>query len=257
MSKNVEEVIQRYFSLYLGRDMTTVRIGEIVVVPSDRRSEAEIGWATADVVWIHVFDGRCIVSVRPDLANVLSKLLKECNTLENLLLQEWRVRISQALGVRCIAGIVYILYCTSEFIRLFDCDGLRKLELTDIDAFVKMKLSMYPDCDPECLAKDVHRNIQDGVAFGVFQNGFLVCAAEAPIVAHMQDEVEEIGVDTLPEYRGCGYGKAVVSNATQRSLELGRVPIYRCSAHNEPSVYLAKAIGYRKHADKIGYKIEE
>ena len=254
---NANDVIQRYFSQYLERDLATVKAGEIALVASDRRTKPETGWARAEAVWIHIFDGRAVVSVRPDLVSQLNQLLMECSDPNDLLLPDWHTKIARSLGMARIPGVSHILYCTPENLCVFECDGLRKLEIGDVDAFVGMKFRMYPECDAECLTNDIRRNITDGIAFGVFQNDALVSAADASLIAHMQNEVEEPGVDTLPDYRGRGYGKVVVSQATRRILEIGRVPIYRCDARNEPSVRLALAVGYQKHADKVGFTAEK
>ena len=254
---NANDVIQRYFWQYLERDLTTVKASEIALVASDRRTKPETGWARAEAVWIHIFDGRVVVSVRPDLASQLNQLLIECSDPNYLLLPDWRTKIAQSLGMERIPEVSHIFYCLFENLHLFESDGLRRLDMGDASAFVEMKFKMYPKCDAECLTKDIRRNIEDGIAFGVFQNGVLVSAADASLIAHMQDEVEEPGVDTLPDYRRRGYGKAVVSQTTRRILEIGRVPIYRCNARNEPSVRLALAVGYQKHADKVGFTAEK
>jgi len=251
--------VERYFSLYLGRELSCVPEGKIVLVPCRRREKPEAGWARAEAVWIHIYDAdrRAIISARPDLVAVLGPLLADCNEPTNLLSFDWREKVSDAIGAMRVPDISRILYCQPEGLRAFECQACRRLGLADIPAFVRMKLAMYPACDPECLARDLRRNIQDGIAFGVFEGDALVSAAEAPVVAHMQDEVEEVGVDTLPGYRGRGYGKAVVSQATRAILEWGRVPIYRCRRDDEPSLRLATAVGYRRHADKVGFRLED
>lgn len=186
---------------------------------------------------------------------MLEPLLASCNKPANLLSFEWRKKVADAISAPYVPDITRLLYCQPERLRAFECEGSRRLELADIPLFVRMNQALYPACDSACLAEDLRRNIQDGIAFGVFQDGVLVGAAEAPVVAHMQDEVEEVGVDTLPGYRGRGYGKTVVSGATKAILELGRVPIYRSSITNEPSLRLASAVGYTKHADKVGFPL--
>jgi hypothetical protein len=112
---------------------------------------------------------------------------------------------------------------------------------------------MWPELDVPCEINDVRRNIEDGIAFGVFKDGDIVSAASAPAITHMQNLVEEPGVETAPRHRGSSYGKAVLSAMTQEVLGLGREPVYRTSVENSASVRLATSVGYKKIADSIEF----
>lgn len=140
---------------------------------------------------------------------------------------------------------------------MLPCAECRRLQDSDVELFVKMKLDLYPECDPDDLATEIQRNIKDGITFGVFQEGKLVSVSEASAIGHMQDLIEEVGVETLPEYQGRGYGKTVISAMTKAILDIGRIPIYRCSSKNEGSIRLAKAIKYEKYADIIQFRKPE
>jgi predicted GNAT family acetyltransferase len=117
-----------------------------------------------------------------------------------------------------------------------------------------MKLHLNPNCDPDSLARGIKRNINDGIAFGVFLKGELVSVSDAPAIGPMQDEIEEMGVETSPDYQRRGYGKTVISAMTRAILDIGRVPVCRCGANKEASLRLARAVGYMKYADIIQFR---
>lgn len=54
----------------------------------------------------------------------------------------------------------------------------------------------------------------------------------------------EIAVNTRPEYRQKGYGRAVVRALASHLLQHGRVPVYAVNPQNAPSVQLARGLGF-------------
>ncbi len=254
--KEIVDIVDQYFSEYLDYSISQVEMGQIIPVSSNRRLRAEIGWGYAVAIWIHIFKERAVISARPDLFESLKKILEEGISPAELYTLEWRKKIGSLIGSEEIGGVSHVLYCSPDHCRLFQIPECHRLRDSDVELFVKMKLDLYPECDPNCLAKDIQRNIKDGLAFRVFQKGKLVSVSEAPAIGHMQDLIEEVGVDTLPEYQGRGYGKAVISAMTEEILNIGRIPIYRCSSKNEASIRLTKAIGYEKYADIIQFQQE-
>jgi len=247
------ETLDRYFSVYLDHPISQVKPGEVIAVASSRREREEVGWGYTVAIWVHLWQARAIISVRPDLFEKLQALLAERPAPEELRTPEWRTRLGSLLKPGEQSRLVHVLYCRPERLRLFTRPECRQLREADVEAFVKLKLTLYPECDPECLATDILRNIRDGIAFGCFHEGQLVSVTEAPAIGHMQDLIEELGVDTLPEYRGRGYGKAVVSATTKAILDLGRIPVARIGAANEPALRLAASVGYEKYADIIEF----
>ncbi|MFA5308195.1 MAG: GNAT family N-acetyltransferase [Dehalococcoidales bacterium] len=59
------------------------------------------------------------------------------------------------------------------------------------------------------------------------------------------DIMWQIGVDTLPEYRRRGIGKALVGAVTQHILDKGKLPYYSTSIANIASRGTAAALGYK------------
>jgi hypothetical protein len=245
------EVIDRYFSLYLGFPVSQVKSGEVVPVSCKRRLKPEVGWGFAVPLWVQVFRGRAIFSVRPDLFLALKRLLAEGPTPRELCTLKWCKKVGSLAGREGIGRLERVLYCDFEHHHPFEIPECRRLRDSDVGRFVEMKLHLNPNCDPDSLARDIKRNINDGIAFGVFLKGELVSVSDAPAIGPMQDEIEEVGVETFPDCRKRGYGKAVISAMTQAILGIGRIPVCRCGVNNEASLRLARGVGYMKYADII------
>jgi len=248
------ETVDRYFSVYLGYPVSQVKPGEVVPVSCKRRLKPEVGWRYAVVIWAQIFRGRAVISVRPDLFRALKRLLAERPTPRKLCTVKWCKKVGSLAGREGIGRLERVLYCDLEHHHPFDIPECRRLRVSDVGRFVEMKLHLNPNCDPDALARDIKRNITDGIAFGVFLKGDLVSVSDAPAIGPMQNEIEEVGVETSPDCLRRGYGKAVLSSMTREILDIGRVPVCRYGANKEASHRLARAVGYMKYADIIQFR---
>ncbi|HUT04155.1 MAG TPA: GNAT family N-acetyltransferase [bacterium] len=249
--RDIEAIVKEYFSAYLCFDVSKAPEGKVVLASCARRAAPEKGWGMAFTVWVHVFDNRAVVSCRPDLMGQLRVAMKAFKSPGDLLKPPFSRVLSELFGEAYALRTKCILYCKPEHVKVFDVQGCRAVQLNDMEAFVTMTVERYPGADSPCLRTDITRNIKDGIAYGVFKESKLVSVCDAPAIAHMQDEVEELGFETLPRYTGRGFGKAVVSHATARVLQLGRVPICRTSPSNSGALRILEAVGYTVHAHKI------
>ena len=65
------------------------------------------------------------------------------------------------------------------------------------------------------------------------------------------ERLADLGVITLPEFRGRGLARATVLAMAADALERGYEPQYRCQLDNAPSVALALASGFRRFGEWI------
>ncbi len=82
----------------------------------------------------------------------------------------------------------------------------------------------------------------DKLAAGAFDHGKLVglagCSADC-------EDMYQIGVDVLPEYRRQGIASALTSQLAIEILKLGKVPFYCCAWSNIRSVRNALKCGFK------------
>jgi GNAT superfamily N-acetyltransferase len=92
----------------------------------------------------------------------------------------------------------------------------------------------------------------DQMVFGVYRGDMIVGAGmgepRAATLLH-------IGIITHPDYRGRGYGRAVVSSITAHGLEIGLVPWYQTLAANTPSVAIARALSFSQYAETLAVRL--
>jgi GNAT superfamily N-acetyltransferase len=73
-------------------------------------------------------------------------------------------------------------------------------------------------------------------------NGVIVSLAAASADC---DSMWQVGIDTLPDYRNRGIGKALVSQLTESLLDIGKLPYYSTGTTNIASRRIAISLGYR------------
>ena len=103
---------------------------------------------------------------------------------------------------------------------------------------------------------DIAESVSDGrLCFGQEDGGRIVSVA----VTHASpDEREpggtlEIGVETIPRARRCGYAVSCLSGLTETILSKGLVPEYRCTCSNVASAKVARAAGYRQVGEACSF----
>jgi RimJ/RimL family protein N-acetyltransferase len=88
--------------------------------------------------------------------------------------------------------------------------------------------------------------------FGCFAGDRL---AAAGMLERWGDRLLHVGIVTHPDYRGRGYGKAVVSAMTAHGLATGGVLQYRTLQANLPSVGIAQALGFQRFARTLAVRL--
>jgi len=89
------------------------------------------------------------------------------------------------------------------------------------------------------------------LVFGTFVDGRLVAAASMYpwALTTGASTLADLGVITLPEFRGQGKARATVRAMSARALELGYEPQYRCQLDNAASIALARKAGFALFGD--------
>lgn len=90
---------------------------------------------------------------------------------------------------------------------------------------------------------------ESGLAFGVFEAGALACATDLPGMPYLAGRVREIGIATLPEFRGRGFARDACVSAAREMIARGICPLWSAGAENSASRRLAESVGFLEFAD--------
>lgn len=112
-------------------------------------------------------------------------------------------------------------------------------QLTDFDAAA---FAVLTASSPENDLEEAFVELDHWLVFGTFIDGRLVSAAS--MYPWSGTQLADLGVITLPEFRGRGLGRATVRAMSAEAIGNGYEPQYRCQLDNAASVALARAAGF-------------
>lgn len=188
---------------------------------------------------LKVIDGRNLVTLTPERAEELS-----LSSGDSVVAEQLAVRIKDA-GIT-LNGADYIFYlpvAEQGAVRGEPVlEGTRQLTADDQDAFAR-----FAGEAPENDMDDAFVEFDHWLVFGSFADGRLVAAGS--MYPWRGAQLADLGVITLPEYRGRGLGRKTVRAMSARAMELGYEPQYRCQIDNTPSVALAKSTGFARFGE--------
>jgi hypothetical protein len=92
---------------------------------------------------------------------------------------------------------------------------------------------------------------------GIILDNKLICATDTPDMPYMCGSVQEIGINTLKEYRGKGYAREACISLIHELLSRNICPLWSTTKDNAASDRLAKSIGFEKLADVLSVSIQD
>jgi hypothetical protein len=121
---------------------------------------------------------------------------------------------------------------------------------TNDTIFKKMKGSVVPSNFWDN-AEDFHKY---GVGFSLFHKGKLATTAYS---AFIFDNKLELGMETIPEFRGRGFAKYACSALIDYCIENNYEPIWACMYENIPSYQLAQKLGFEPSISLTYYRLND
>ena len=118
-----------------------------------------------------------------------------------------------------------------------DCEIVR----TDKKNFKDMTGTVIPDCFWDT-ADDFNKN---GIGFSLFYNKKLATTAYS---AFIHDDKLELGIETIPEFRGKGFAQMTCSALIDYCIDNHYEPIWACRLEN---------IGSHRLAEKLGFEVNK
>ncbi|WP_413512283.1 GNAT family N-acetyltransferase [Myroides odoratus] len=137
-------------------------------------------------------------------------------------------------------GADYVFYFSEE-----EKTRIRHLELPEnIRVLTKEDAVYFAEFESRATEQDLDDasvDLAHWKVYGVFEAGKLVAVASM-YPWDEESKIGDVGVLTLPNYRGKGYAKKLIEICSKAALLQGYEPQYRCQLDNLASVRLAKKL---------------
>ncbi|AUR51849.1 GNAT family N-acetyltransferase [Aquella oligotrophica] len=118
-----------------------------------------------------------------------------------------------------------------------------------IDDFANYSGSVVPNL----FWRDADTFRKNGKAYAVYVKGELASVAFSSC---QNDEILELGIETNPDFRGCGLAKIACIRLIDYALDCGLTPIWACRKGNLGSYKLAESIGFVVDCELAYYQLK-
>jgi GNAT superfamily N-acetyltransferase len=187
----------------------------------------------------------CVVSVPAPLLLTVAAQLASLPAASSFDISRLQRLFGDAIGR--IVGPAWQGYLRADDFKPIEREGVRQLTAADDPALRELEEACG---EQEWQEAGIGRAEQ--VVFGAFVGDRLVAAGMGEPLA---ETLLHIGIITHPEYRGQGYGRAVVSVISAYGLGVGLVPRYQALAANTASVAIARALGFTHYATTLAVRL--
>ena len=248
---NFAKITNEYYSKWLGVSPGMMTTKGVLFIESSERDNQQTGYPHIFDVYAYVKNNLIIISYSRRLADKIEEIKKKVNS--SMTAKEVVNAIEESFNVHLERHIKFYYDKLPGYIGN---TKVVKLCHNDYPEYLKFYKTQNPNSKADDWLEEYFYDIcKSGLAFGSFQDNKLVSVTDAPDMPYIKNKVQEVGINTLSEYRGKGYAKAVTLECIKSIIEKGKCPQWSCAATNTSSEKLAYSVGFRKLADVITISI--
>ena len=135
----------------------------------------------------------------------------------------------------------------SEYYLVFEGTNAKKTSIETVD----IENAEYTSDETEFEADVIKENGQP--ASLIIKDGRIAAISAANYFIEDDEDEVELAVETLPEFRGKGYAKAVLCDMAHKVIDMGKIPTYRASCYNTASIATAISCGFCENGKEYYY----
>ncbi|MDD2268864.1 MAG: GNAT family N-acetyltransferase [Eubacteriales bacterium] len=239
------QITKMYYSKWLGINKTLCDVDGIEFIYSPERNLTQFGYSQPFDIYCFYQTNRIIVSYGEKAKEKIEIFKGKLNSHTSV--DELKKEIIDVYGVIPHHNIKFFFNSLPRENKI-----ARTLTLDDYNPY----RDFFKKCNPSCGNTDWVQDyfcemISDRVCVGVFVEGMIVSCTDSPGMPYMQDQVQEIGVNTLSDYRGKGYASAACILCAKNIIDNGKCPLWSTDTNNTVSERLAYKVGFIRFADVL------
>lgn len=244
-----KKLTEQYYSLCLGTPniLCDTEVG-ITFVYSDERNQITPGYSSQFDIYALFQKDKAFISYGNKAISYI-ELLKQSRISD---MDDFSWTIHELYNQHVV--------CHKKFCYQNPCESDKKaipLEKSDYLKYLSFFKTVHPFCqNTDWVEEYFYDMTDDHLCCGVFDNGMLVSCTDTPDMPYLSDKVQEIGINTLREYRGRGYAAAACSLCAENIIANGKCPQWSCAYDNIASARLAEKIGFVQFADVVTVTLE-
>ncbi len=242
---NYNQITELYYTKWLGINKILSAVKGIEFIYSTERNASQYGYSKPFDIYCLYQTNRIIVSygekAKDKIVSLKDKIYFPVSA------DEFKATLKDVYGVVPYHNIKFI------FNNLPPESKIARTLITD--NYIAY-LDFFRKTNPGCINTDWVRvyfdeMVANRLCVGVFAEDILVSCTDVPGMPYIQDEVQEIGINTLYDYRGKGYASAACILCAKHIIENGKCPQWSTGMNNIASEKLAYKVGFTRYADVL------
>jgi hypothetical protein len=239
-----EKVTKEYYARWLRKDEILYN-NKINLIFNPERDNVPKGYSNPMDIFILIVNDTVNISYGNKTKDIIHKIndcLSNNNEIEHI---KNILEINFSLKVNHNIKYIYKNEIASE-------SNATVLTERHLELFLNFFKRNNPNCEDYSWVSEYFLELtKKKYCHGVIINDILVSATDAPDMPFMSDCVQEIGINTLKEYRGKGFAKTACISMIKELLSKNICPIWSTGIGNIVSDKLAHSIGFEKYADVL------
>lgn len=245
------KITNEYYSKWLGVMPECMYKNGVIFIKSQQRDQKQTGYSCVFDVYAYVTSDLIVISYSKRISVKIEEMKKK--VVAGMTTKEVAKLIENTFNKKVNCNIKF---CFKNSINKNNSTDTIKLTESDYAKYLQFFMTENPNANVDGWLKEYFNDIcKSGFAIGIFEDGKLVSATDAPSMPYMEDKIQEVGINTLPEYRRKGYAKLVTLECIKSIIESGKCPLWSCNINNISSEKLAYSVGFRKLADVLTISI--
>lgn len=246
---NYNEITARYYDKWLGLDGTFDMPDGVRFVYSGERNVKQYGYPCVFDVFALIRGGKTVISYGDGAADGIDMLKDEIG--DSASAERLKAALEKVYGKKPAHSVKFVYVGGEDVLTT-----ARPLTAEDVEKYAEFFTAAHPGAKTDWIYEYFAEMVEDGGTFCAWADGRIVSVADAPGMPYMQDEVQEIGIATLSEYRRRGFALDACAAAAKRHISAGKCPIWSAAWDNIASHALAERAGFVKYADAVMVSLE-
>jgi hypothetical protein len=247
---NVGKITYEYYSHWTGVKITPQKRG-VFLNYDPERDIAPKGYSRSMDVYAFVNDNLAVVSYGSRAKTKIEKIAGKIE--ENKNIDSLRLLLKETFLTEVSKNIKYIYKNRAESPM-----PAVTLNAGHYDLFLEFFKENNPNNKDYSWVKEYFLEMASKkYCHGIIVDNKLVSATDAPQMPYMRESVQEIGINTLQEYRGKGYARGACISLIDELLSRDICPLWSTGEPNTASNRLAGSVGFEKFANVLTINIPE
>lgn len=242
---NIEMITTQYYANWLGVEPNQMKDEGLFFIFSSERDITQKGYIQQFDLYAWVTDKLVIISYGSKLKDKIERIID---------------KIKPDMKTEQITSLLALEYCVTparniKFVfngQKTNGEKAQMLTTAEYPMYYNFFIANNPNCkNTDWLKEYFNEMVARELCYGIIVDDKLVCANDLPDMPYMDGYVQEIGINTLVDFKGKGFAKDVCLTCISKMTAKNICPQWSTAYGNIASEKLAYSLGFQKFSETI------